>query len=109
MGHSSNSSPGPETPPQWLWQTNGFRIKPLAATDIVQQFLTNGIEAVPTTALYALTAKFYETTGYMCDVKWAPLIGATIVSKETWEKIPADCRCTEPCRRRPGNSVSSGP
>ena len=72
-----------------LWQTNGFRIKPLAATDIVQQLLTNGIEAVPTTALIALTAKFYETTGYMCDVKWAPLIGATIVSKATWEKIPA--------------------
>ena len=72
-----------------LWQTNGFRIKPLAATDIVQQLLTNGIEAVPTTALIALTAKFYETTGYMCDVKWAPFIGATIVSKATWEKIPA--------------------
>jgi TRAP-type C4-dicarboxylate transport system substrate-binding protein len=25
----------------------------------------------------------------MCDVKWAPFIGATIVSTATWEKIPA--------------------
>ena len=72
-----------------LWKANGFRVVPLAATDIVQQLETHGIEAVPTTALYAETAQLYKVARFMCDVKWAPLIGATIVSKSAWEKIPA--------------------
>jgi TRAP-type C4-dicarboxylate transport system substrate-binding protein len=72
-----------------LWKANGFRVVPLASTDIVQQLETHGIEAVPTTALYAETAQLFKLAGYMCDVKWAPLLGATIVSKATWERIPA--------------------
>ena len=72
-----------------LWKANGFRVVPLASTDIVQQLETHGIEAVPTTALIAETAQIYKLAGYMCDVKWAPFIGATIISKATWEKIPA--------------------
>src|ERR1017187_4023210 len=32
------------------------------------------------------------TSKYMCDVKWAPLVGATIVARNVWEKIPADQR-----------------
>jgi TRAP-type C4-dicarboxylate transport system substrate-binding protein len=72
-----------------LWKAAGFRVVPLAATDIVQQLETHGIDAVPTTALYAETTDLYKLANYMCDVKWAPLIGATIVSKATWEKIPA--------------------
>src|ERR1035437_7357029 len=72
-----------------LWKANGFRVVPLASTDIVQQLETNGIEAVPTTALYAETTQLFKLAAYMCDVKWAPLLGATIISKATWEKIPA--------------------
>jgi len=64
-------------------------VVPLASTDIVQQLETHGIEAVPTTALFAETAQLFKLAGYMCDVKWAPFIGATIISKATWEKIPA--------------------
>jgi TRAP-type C4-dicarboxylate transport system substrate-binding protein len=64
-------------------------VVPLASTDIVQQLETHGIEAVPTTALYAETTQLFKLAGYMCDVKWAPLLGATIVSKATWERIPA--------------------
>jgi len=72
-----------------LWKTAGFHVVPLAATDIVQQLETHGIDAVPTTALYAETSDLYKLANYMCDVKWAPLVGATIVSKAAWEKIPA--------------------
>lgn len=71
-----------------LWKTAGFHVVPLAATDIVQQLETHGIDAVPTTALYAETTDLYKLANYMCDVKWAALVGATLVSKTTWEKIP---------------------
>jgi TRAP-type C4-dicarboxylate transport system substrate-binding protein len=72
-----------------LWKASGFHVVPLAATDIVQQLETHGIDAVPTTALYAETSDLYKLANYMCDVKWAPLVGATIISKTAWEKIPA--------------------
>ena len=72
-----------------LWKANGFNAVPLAATDIGQGLMTGLIDAVPTTPLYAETSHVFETAKYMCDVKWAPLVGATLVAKATWEKIPA--------------------
>jgi len=72
-----------------LWKANGFHVVPLAATDIVQQLETHGIDAVPTTPLYAETSDLYKLANFMCDVKWAALVGATVVSKAAWERIPA--------------------
>jgi TRAP-type C4-dicarboxylate transport system substrate-binding protein len=71
-----------------LWRANGFRVVPLPATDIITQLKMHNLDAVPETALYAETTQLYSLTPYMCDVKWAPLVGATIISKDTWEKIP---------------------
>jgi TRAP-type C4-dicarboxylate transport system substrate-binding protein len=75
-----------------LWQTNGFRPVPLAATDILTGLQTGLIEAVPTTPLYALWNQSFALTRYMNDIKWAPLVGATIVKKSAWEQVPAESR-----------------
>jgi TRAP-type C4-dicarboxylate transport system substrate-binding protein len=72
-----------------LWRANGFRVVPLPATDIITQLKMHNLDAVPETALYAETTQLYSLTPYMCDVKWAPLVGATIISKRVWETIPA--------------------
>jgi TRAP-type C4-dicarboxylate transport system substrate-binding protein len=77
---------------QELWEANGFRVVPLPATEIINQLRTHGIDAVPETAMIAESTNLYDWTKFMCDVKWAPLVGASIVSKKTWEKIPADQR-----------------
>jgi TRAP-type C4-dicarboxylate transport system substrate-binding protein len=71
-----------------LWRSNGFRVVPLPATDIVTQLKMHNLDAVPETSLYAETTQLYSLTPYMCDVKWAPLVGATIISRQAWEKIP---------------------
>ena len=75
-----------------LWKTNGFRPVPLAATDILMGLKTGLIDAVPTTPLYALWNQCFGLAKYMSDVKWAPLVGATVVSKAVWEKVPQDKR-----------------
>jgi TRAP-type C4-dicarboxylate transport system substrate-binding protein len=75
-----------------LWRVNHFRVVPLPATDIITQLKMHNLDAVPETALYAETTQLYSLTPYMCDVKWAPLVGATIISKGAWEKIPASQR-----------------
>ena len=75
-----------------LWRANGFRVVPLPATDIITQLKMGNLDAVPETSLYAETTQLYSLTPYMCDVKWAPLVGATIISKQVWEKIPESQR-----------------
>jgi TRAP-type C4-dicarboxylate transport system substrate-binding protein len=72
-----------------LWRANGFKPVALAATDILPGLQTGLIEAVPSAPLYALFNQFFGVARNMSDVKWAPLIGATIVSKTTWDLIPA--------------------
>jgi TRAP-type C4-dicarboxylate transport system substrate-binding protein len=72
-----------------LWKANGFRAVPLAATDILSGLQTGLIDAVPTTPLYALLNQSFALARYMSDVKWAPLVGATVIARATWEKLPA--------------------
>jgi TRAP-type C4-dicarboxylate transport system substrate-binding protein len=75
-----------------LWRATGFRVVPLPATDIVTQLKMHNLDAVPETSLYAEITQLYSLTPYMCDVKWAPLVGATIISRQAWEAIPASQR-----------------
>jgi TRAP-type C4-dicarboxylate transport system substrate-binding protein len=71
-----------------LWKANGFRPVALAATDIQMGLKTGLIDVIPTTPLYALWNQCFTLAKYMTDIKWAPLVGATLVSKAVWEKIP---------------------
>ena len=72
-----------------LWKANGFRAVPLAATDILTGLQTGLIEAVPTTPLYALLNQSFGIARNMIDVKWAPLIGATVISLRVWNSLPS--------------------
>jgi TRAP-type C4-dicarboxylate transport system substrate-binding protein len=72
-----------------LWRANGFRVVPLAATDILTGLQTGLIDAVPTTPLYALLNQSFGIARNMNDVKWAPLIGATVITRRAWEGLPA--------------------
>ena len=75
---------------QW-WKTNGYHPVPLAATDVMTGLTTGMIEALPTTPLYALSLQWYRPAGNMIDLPIAPLIGATVVDKKTWNALsPAD-------------------
>lgn len=71
-----------------LWKANGFHPVALAATDIQMGLKTGLIDVIPTTPLYALWNQCFTLAKYMNDIKWAPLVGATVVSKAVWEKIP---------------------
>jgi TRAP-type C4-dicarboxylate transport system substrate-binding protein len=71
-----------------LWKSNGFRAVPLAATDILTGLQTGLIEAVPTTPLYALLNQSFGIARNMIDLKWAPLIGATVITRRVWDSIP---------------------
>src|ERR1035438_3009372 len=70
------------------WRAAGFHPVPLAAPDILMSLKSKRLEAVPTTPLFAEWNQVYREARYMNDVNWAPLIGATLVYKKAWERLP---------------------
>ena len=75
-----------------LWRDNGFNAQPLAATEIGFSLTSGLVNVVPTVPLFALSARYYELAKYMIDLKWAPLVGATLITQEAWKAVPADLR-----------------
>ncbi len=75
-----------------LYESAGFHPVPLATTDMLPALQTGLIDAFDVPPLLALLNQWFGVAKYMTDVRWAPLVGATIVSKRTWERIPEAIR-----------------
>ena len=84
------SAGDPET--EALYKEFGFRPVPLALTDILPSLQTGLLDAIAVPPLFALLEQFFGLANNMTPIKWAPLVGATIVSKQTWERIPQPLR-----------------
>src|SRR5215472_14303758 len=70
----------------------GFQPIPMAATDIYTGLQSGLINAFPTTPIAALSFQWFGLAKHMIDVKWAPLVGAMVVSASAWQSLPADLR-----------------
>jgi TRAP-type C4-dicarboxylate transport system substrate-binding protein len=70
----------------------GLRPVVLSSVDIVPSLQTGMINCVSQVPAYSLTARLFDKANKMMDFPWAYLIGATLVKKDVWEKIPADVR-----------------
>jgi TRAP-type C4-dicarboxylate transport system substrate-binding protein len=83
-----NGDPGAEA----AWKAAGFHPVVLSSTDLVPSLTSGMINIVAQSPLYAYTTNLYSRANNMLDLHWGFLTGATVVRKETWEKIPADLR-----------------
>jgi TRAP-type C4-dicarboxylate transport system substrate-binding protein len=70
----------------------GFTPVVLSSTDIITSLQTGMIDCVPSVPLYALPIRIFDRAPNMMDVSWGYLVGATVVRKDAWERIPADVR-----------------
>ncbi len=75
-----------------LWKSSGFSPVSLESTGIPQGLLSGTISAVPTVPIFALAAQLDSQAKYMLELQWAPLVGATVVQKKAWDKVPAEAR-----------------
>jgi TRAP-type C4-dicarboxylate transport system substrate-binding protein len=75
-----------------LFKRNGFQPVSLATTDIVTGLQTGLIDSFQAPPMVALASQWFGGARNMLDVKFAPLAGATLVAKDTWEQIPAGLR-----------------
>jgi TRAP-type transport system periplasmic protein len=81
------------TPEEYdLWKAAGFSPVALETTGIPQGLLSGTISAVPTVPIFALAAQLDNQTKYMLQLNWGPLVGAAVVHKKSWDRIPAQVR-----------------
>ena len=74
------------------WQKAGFRPVPLAATDIHTALQSGLINAFTTTPIAALSFQWFGLAKHMTNLKWAPLIGAVVISTRTWRALPDEAK-----------------
>lgn len=82
------TSAGDDQMTTW-YQANGFTAVPLDPTQMMSGLMTRQIEAIPVTPLSAQMFQWYQHTGYMMDIGFAPLVGATVMAADVWARIPA--------------------
>ncbi len=74
------------------WKKMGFDPRPAPSTELVTGLQTGLFECFLAPPQVALITRYYEQAKYMTDMRWQILMGATVIRKETWERIPADLR-----------------
>ncbi len=72
------------------WQSSGFPVVPLAATDIMTSLEGGMIDAFVTSPLLAASNQWFGIANNMCGLRLGPLWGALVVSTRTWSQIPAE-------------------
>ena len=70
----------------------GYRPVALDWADALIQLQTGGVDAVPAPPILALSGQYYTVVKHMTEVNWAPLVGATVVTKRAWDAIPQATR-----------------
>jgi TRAP-type transport system periplasmic protein len=70
----------------------GLKPVVLSPTDIIPSLQTGMITCVTQAPAYALATRLFEKANSMVDFPWSYLIGATVVRKDVWEKVPPELR-----------------
>jgi len=76
-----------------LWREAGFPPGVvLNITDVMVGLHTGLVDAINTTPFVVASYQWFPKVPYMIDLPWAPLMGATVVDRRAWERIPEDLR-----------------
>lgn len=70
----------------------GYNPVPLETADIIPGLQTGLITAVPVPPIFALASQLDLRAPHMLELNWSPLVGACVIKKETWDKIPPSSR-----------------
>lgn len=70
----------------------GYNPVPLAATEIHTALQSGLINAFPTTPIAALSFQWFGLAPHMTDLNWAPLVGAVVITKSAWDRVPDELR-----------------
>lgn len=75
-----------------VWKSAGFDPVPLPSAEIATALKTGRVTALGTPPQVAVISQLWNDARNMTDLRWQVLLGATVVKKDAWEKIPAGVR-----------------
>jgi len=73
-----------------IMKSLGFNPQPMPTAEIATALQTGRINAVPVSPQVAVISQYYNYAKNMTDLDWELLLGATVIDKRTWNKIPTD-------------------
>ena len=73
-----------------IYRSVGCNPVPLEVADILPSLQTGLIDCVCMPPTIALALQLDSITPNMLDMNWVPLAGAAIITKKTWDSIPAE-------------------
>ncbi len=71
-----------------LMKALGYDPRPLETAEILQSLQRGFIEAAPLTPFFALSLQCDKAAPHMLNLNWAPIVGATIIKKDVWDRFP---------------------
>jgi TRAP-type C4-dicarboxylate transport system substrate-binding protein len=76
------------------YRSLGVNPVPLETVDILPSLQTGLTDAVPLPPSIALASQVDRAAPHMLDLPYAPLVGAAVMVKKTWDAIPLEARDT---------------
>ncbi len=73
-------------------QRMGFHVVPLPVNEVLLGLQSGMVEAFIGSPLTAAVLQWFGGAKNMCALRWAPLIGAIVIRRETWEQVPPPLR-----------------
>lgn len=70
----------------------GFNPVALETADILPGLQTGLIDVVAMPPFYALSTQVYTAAPHMIQLDWAPLVGATVIKKDVWDRMAPEKR-----------------
>jgi TRAP-type C4-dicarboxylate transport system substrate-binding protein len=70
-----------------LMKSLGYQPVPLETSDILPSLKTGMVDAVATPPFFALAGQFFGPAPHLLNVHWAPLVGALVVTKKSWDAL----------------------
>jgi TRAP-type C4-dicarboxylate transport system substrate-binding protein len=70
----------------------GYTPVPIPIADIMPGLETGMVDTVPIAPLWALIGQFDRVTSYMLRINWVPIVGATVMRKQSFEALKPEAR-----------------
>jgi len=75
-----------------VMKTLGYQPVPIPLADLLPAIETGMVDIVPVAPLWALVGQFDRTTRYMLRANWVPIVGATVMRKQTFDSLKPEAR-----------------
>ena len=75
-----------------LMKSMGYQPIVLDLADVLPALQTGMIDVIPAAPVWALAGQFYRNTSHMLHMNWVPIVGATVLSNKTWDRMRPQAR-----------------